>query len=377
MKKYEHWNSENYDRKELKEELFKTLRHTRLDSGVSFASTGSFYLKGWVRDMVNCSLPELEENPTYYKETYYALLDFYIKTEKDYGKFTSLIENPHNRQDFEFPHPRMTVDLSEIHEPWGTKQWDAIALFLYGIYLGESHSIKIIRGDKDKKIIQLIIDMLEAVEYYNMPDNGCWEESKKVETSSIGATLAGLTAIKTLGFKVKQKLLDKAHERLNELLPRESHDRDVDLAQLSLIYPLNILDPSRAKQVIANVEAKLLKPNGVLRYVGDQYYNPTGKDEDATAWCFGLSYLSLAYHTLGDLDTAKLYAKQVIDRTVLKGIKMPYIDKKTGEIVEGKFVMSNASIPEMFVGDEPNDNTPLMWSNAFAILSLRATGFID
>lgn len=372
-----HWNSEDFDPVELKEELYKTLRHTRINNGVSYASIGEHYIfKCWVRDMVNCALPELEENPTYYKETFHAILDFYIDCEKTYNKFTNIIENPHNKQDWEFPHPRLDKNKQEIHKPWGFIQFDAIGLFLFGVYLGEATGIQIIRDDEDRKIIDLIIQMLEKIQVYQVEDHGCWEESKKLETSSLGAILGGLAAIRLVGFKVNQSLLDKTHERLNDILPRESYNRDVDLAQLSLIFPLNILDAPRARQIIANVEAKLLRDNGVLRYENDQYYNPTGKPEDSPAWCFGLSYLALAWNTLGEFDKAKRYAKMIIDRTILKGVVMPLIDKETGVIVEGEYVISNAAVPEMFVNREPNDNTPLIWSNSFAILALKSTGFI-
>lgn len=330
--------------------LYNNLDNLRLKNGLYIASTGSLYQKIWVRDTFYCVLPELKRNPNKYKETYWSLLDYYINMELKYKKFSWLIKDPYNKAGYRYPHPRMTMDLDEIREEWGFKQLDCLGEFLYGLWLGENNGISIIRDENDKNIINLIIETLGKLEYWKDADNGIWEENEEIHASSIGACVSGLTAIRLLGFNVKQEYIDKGHETLNRLLPRESDTKNVDLALLTLIYPFNIVDPGRAKQIIANVEAELLRERGVIRYKGDIYYNtnisnPIGNEAE---WSFGIAFLSLAYFNLGDKDKAYHY---------LKLLEKCYIDGK---------------IPELFYSktDKPNDNNPLGWSLACALLAL-------
>lgn len=332
----------------LKENLLSKLRKLRTGRGLYLASTGEWYRKIWVRDNFYEALVELQENKDLYKQTYQSLLDYYINIEEKYKKFTWLIDEPNPKYGFRFPHPRLTEDLDEIREEWGFKQLDCFGEFLYGLWLGEREGIRIIRNDKDREIINLMIKMLEAIEYWNCEDNAIWEENEEIHASSVGACLAGLTAIKFLGFKVNNKLLDEAHYSLNKLLPRESVTKDVDLALLTLVYPFNIVTPQVAKQIITNVEADLLRERGVLRYKNDQYYNHNGKEAE---WCFGFTFLALAYNTLDNKEKAMYYLNLAKERTIINGDK----------------------VPELFLGETsiPNGNTPLGWSNAMLVLAIQ------
>lgn len=331
----------------LKENLLNVLRGLRNDRGLYLASTGEWYQKIWVRDNFYESMPELYLDKDRYRQTYQSLLDYYINIENKYRKFTWLIDQPEPKYGFRFPHPRMTADLDEIEEEWGFKQLDCFGEFLYGLWLGEKENIKIIRNEDDVHIINLMIKMLEAIEYWKCEDNAIWEENEEVHASSVGACLAGLTAIKLLGFKVNQRLLDEAHRSLNELLPRESITKDVDLALLTLIYPFNIVTPQVARQIISNIEADLVREDGVLRYKKDQYYYDNGE----ARWCFGFTFLALSYKVLGDNNKARYYLNIAKERTVIDGCK----------------------VPELFMGktNKPNGNTPLGWSNAMLILAIQ------
>lgn len=332
------------------DKIHNNLLKLRLDNGLYLASTGQYYQKIWVRDTFYCVLPELELNPELYKQTYHSLLDYYIKMERTYSKFTWMILEPNNKMGYRYPHPRLTKELNEINEPWGFKQLDCFGEFLYGIWLGESNDINIIRNQEDKNIINLIIAMLEKIEYWKDPDNGIWEEYEEVHISSIGSCMAGLTAIKLLGFNVNKYLLEEGHNTLNKYLPKESDTKFTDLALLTLIYPFNLIDIPRAKQIIANVEADLLRDRGVIRYIGDAYYNknlehPIGNEAE---WCFGLAYLSLAYTIIGNSKKSLYYLNQL-----------------------SKCVLNEDSIPELFYAktNKPNENNPLGWSLAMCIVA--------
>ena len=51
--------------------------------------------------------------------------------------------------------------------------------------------------------------------------------------------------------------------------PRESETKEVDMAQLSLIYPYNVVNSEQRDAILKNVEEKLLKEKGILRYIGE------------------------------------------------------------------------------------------------------------
>jgi phosphorylase kinase alpha/beta subunit len=102
--------------------------------------------------------------------------------------------------------------------------------------------------------------------------------------------------------------------------------------------------------IIENLVYHLEREKGVLRYKFDAYYNknPDGYSEEAE-WCFGLSWLAIAYKRLGDDEKAK-----------------EYLDKATATVtVEGK-------IPELYFShsDKANENTPLGWSESMYVAAL-------
>lgn len=336
---------------ELKQGLLNTLRNLRVTNGLYYASSGSImYKKCWIRDSFYESLPELIENPEMFKQTYQTMLDYYIKMEKKYQKISWLIRDTDLSHDkvSRFIHPRCTPELEEINEPWGQLQLESPAYLLYGIYLGQTHGIHIIRNDEDKWILNLVIQMFEALEYYNLDGNNVWEERRELMSSATGIIVASLTAAKLIGLSVDQKLLDKGYETLNRLLPRESDTKNVDLTLLMLIYPFNIVSPQVARQIIANVESELLRDKGVIRYKGDIYYSEDGIE---SPWCFGLSYLALSYKILGDDKKAQYYLNIAKERTVEEGY----------------------CVPEMYVGksNKVGVNNPLGWSNAMLILAIQ------
>lgn len=333
----------------LIQKLRAKLLTLRLKNGGYIASTGSHYRKMWMRDTALEVLPELLANPELYKQTFQTLLDYYIKAQETYNKFYWLIvKKGENTYPYEYPHPRCDENLNEIPEEWGFIQMDVFGEFLYGLYLGESAGIKILRGHKDSWIVTLIIDFLKSVKYWEVEDNAIWEENRELHASSIGACVAGLAGIRLLGFEVPQWVIDKGYETLNKILPNESYTKDCDLALMTLIYPYNILDPQTSRTVLKNVEDKLLRERGVIRYKGDVYYYKDGKEAE---WCFGIGYLSLCYSQLGEFDKARYYRDLMID----------------------KCLVNDDDIPELFFGgtDEPNPNTPLGWSLAVAILALE------
>jgi GH15 family glucan-1,4-alpha-glucosidase len=208
-----------------------------------------------------------------------------------------------------------------------------------------------LRNEKDHRTVQTLIYYITNVEYWHDADNGMWEEAEEIHASSIGAVLAGLKKWQEVGgMDIDQDAIDRGQAALDGLLPRESASKFTDLALLSLIYPYNILSHEMSAQIIENLVYHLAKDKGVMRYKFDAYYNrnPDGYSEEAE-WCFGLSWLAITYKLLGDNQKAQ-----------------EYLDKATETITK------DGKIPELYFSntDEPNENTPLGWSESMYVVAL-------
>ncbi|MEK6892154.1 MAG: glycoside hydrolase family 15 protein, partial [Nanoarchaeota archaeon] len=243
------------------------------------------YNLSWIRDNVY-TLIGLEAAQKYnlVKKTLRALLDILLKHE--YKIDWAIKEKP--RHAYQYIHARYNpITMQEIWENWGNKQNDAIGALLFKIGDLEERNIKIIRNENDLRIIQKLANYLESIEYWHDKDNGMWEENEEIHASSIGACVAGLKKISRI-VDVPVDLIKKGQTALNELLPRESETKECDLALLSLIYPYNIATKEQRESILKNVEEKLLREKGVLRYLGDQYYNKNGEAQ----WTMGLPWLA-------------------------------------------------------------------------------------
>ena len=126
------------------------------------------------------------------------------------------------------------------------------------------------------------------------------------------------------------------------LLPRESLTKETDLALLSLIYLYNVASEEQKRKILEHVEKHLLRERGVIRYLGDKYYNGNGEAE----WHFGLSWLSIIYILKGDLKKAREYYE-----------KAKSLLTQEGHAPELYYASSN----------EYNENTPLGWSQSMFI----------
>jgi hypothetical protein len=124
----------------------------------------------------------------------------------------------------------------------------------------------------------------EAIQYWKDADSGAWEESRKVNSSSIGAVMAGLremdkfvregnelSGVKKSGLA---ELLKRGQRVLEVQLPFEAPpERKTDAALLFLIYPLGVVSEPRMKRFITSlVRARLVREVGIRRYLGDSYF---------------------------------------------------------------------------------------------------------
>jgi GH15 family glucan-1,4-alpha-glucosidase len=331
---------------------YTILDKLRMSNNMYLASTSNDYAYTWLRDTFYEVLPYLNKLDGKYEKTYHAILDILRKYEWKLDIHTK--QKPHYM--YEYIHPRYTKDtLEEVPQEWGNCQHDATGAILFGIGAGIKAGRNILRDEKDKQIVQKLVNYLYCCNYWMDTDNGMWEEWRELHSSSIGAVLAGLQAVRDIVF-VPRELITRGYHTLGNMFAMESADRPVDLAQLSLIYPYKVYIGVDAEQVIKNVESKLLRNRGVIRYEGDSYYSTIeGRHHPLqhyygteAEWTFGLPWLALCHMELGNIDKAKEYIR------------------RTEEVM-----LEDGSLPELYFANSEkyNGNTPLGWSNAMFILA--------
>lgn len=311
------------------------------------------YDKAWLRDNVYEALAfEYAGEWNVVTKDYLTLLDIF---DKHIDKINWATTNK-PFESWQFIHARYNPEtLEEFWESWGNKQHDAIGAVLFKLADFEQKGHGMLRNAKDRRSIQTLIYYITNVEYWHDADNGMWEEAEEVHASSVGAVLAALKKWQEVGgFDIDQDAIDRGQKALDALLPRESESKFTDLALLSLIYPYNIVSKEMGQTIIDNLVYHLEREKGVLRYKFDAYYNANadGYSEEAE-WCFGLSWLAIAYEQLGNHEKALEYLQKARDT-----------------------ITNDGKIPELYFShsEKPNENTPLGWSESMYVVALYIVG---
>ena len=329
-------------RKQLLDSSFRKLLSLRqannLQSAALCKKTG--YNKIWIRDNIYQALGMQKISIKQAIKTYRAILTLLKKYE---WKIDNVINNK-PKELRQYLHPVYNLNMEELKQEWGFKQNDAIGAILFHIGDLELRGIKVLKNQHDKRIVEKLVLYLKSIEYWHDPDNGIWEENMEIHASSIGACVAGLKKISKI-VHVPKFLIKNGERALKNLLPRESETKDVDMALLSLIYPYNIVSKKTAEIILKNVEEKLVRKKGVIRYLGDQYYNRNGEAE----WTMGFPWLAVIYKNFNNPE------------------KYAYYTRKTLEAMNDK-----GELPELYFAnsDEYNENTPLGWAQAMMIVAL-------
>ena len=341
------------------EKHLNNIRALQSPSGLFMASRSDVstgYNKAWLRDnFYTClAFEEIEDWDTV-KKTWKALLKIFVQHQ---DKINWAVHNKPYAT-YQYIHARYNPDtFEEFWQEWGNKQNDAIGAILFKIADLELKGKRIIETEEDKNLLQTIIYYLQSIEYWHDRDNGVWEEYEELHASSVGACVAGLKMMARWGSTtgnvlVPNEIIARGEEALVKLLPRESESKFSDLAQLSLIYPFNVVPQNIAREMVRKIEYHLERDRGVIRYKNDRYYNKNsdGYSEEAE-WCFGFPWLSIIYSEWGDSAKSQEYLE--------KSFKVIYKDQ----------------IPELYYSDsdKPNDNTPLAWAESLFIVALLRAG---
>ncbi len=355
----------------------RLLEGLRYPSGLFAAAaktTSTGYSRVWLRDNVYCSLGfEATGRMQDVVKTFQALLDIFRKHE---DKIRWMIRQPHDKSAYRYIHARYEPETgNEIYEQWGNKQNDAVGAILFKIGELERKGIKVLRNKEDVAILQLLVDYLSAIEYWHDADNGMWEENEEVHASSVGACVAGLKAVSML-VNVPDWLIQKGMETLNVLLPSESVTKETDLALLSLIYPYDIVTKEQREAILRNVETMLLRERGVIRYVGDRYYN--AKTDNAAIEAARQSIALTAGHANsmeyaadpfgGEAEwTMGLVWLAIIYKRLKQPAKYAHYMRLTTEAMNAE-----GELPELYYAKSSvhNENTPLGWAQSLYVVAM-------
>ncbi len=328
------------------------VRKLRAPTGLFTASAhdvSTGYNKAWLRDIYFMTLGfKYAGEMDVVKDTAKALLKI-LEKHKDKIRMAA---DTKPYETWQFIHARYNPEtFEEYWEEWGNKQHDAVGEVLYLIAECEHTGHTVVETTEDKLLVQMLVDYLNTIEYWQDADSGIWEENQDVRASSIGSVVNALRHAAKLSYiNIPDGLIERGESALHDLLPRETSNRFCDLALLTLIFPFEVTTQEETEKILSNVEYFLTRDMGVIRYRNDRYYNNNkdGYSEEAE-WSMGLSWLAIIYGKMGNVEKATHYLERA-----------------------GKTVDPQGIIPELWYSHttKPNDNNPLGWAESMYVVAL-------
>lgn len=333
--------------------------------------------------------------------------------QKHIQHFQDIITMPARKSDpMKRPHIRFDGEkLAEIDQKWSHAQNDALGYFLW-FYCKLAQENFVACGDPELECLAQFPLYFEAIEYWQDEDSGHWEETRKVSASSIGTVIAGLREFEGL-MNEKQlwpnstiaghdltpdrlkNLSQQGADALDKILPCESVEpgtcyRRYDSALLFLIYPLEVLPWDKARAILEDINAHLQGDYGIRRYPGDSYWFPDCKSK----WKFRLRRLTADFSTnmskrdafaqfgaeaqwcIFDPIISVIYGQKYLASKGTSGdntreflrLQIEYLNRAVGQLTDGENGLPEFRSPEAYYLEKgryvPNDNTPLLWSQA-------------
>jgi hypothetical protein len=281
---------------------------------------------------------------------------------------------------------------------------------------------------------------LGVVEYWHDADEGHWEEDGRIHGSSIGAAVAGLRELQhtlsrtgyehdidfdTLIGNGRQALHDIFEEGVTDLslggeaapqtADEESFPADIDAddlvrqhlrhfsverrehdaALLFLVEPLRVVDGELAEWIVRDVEENLRRDIGVIRYVGDTYWQPRfpdimsieerttaaeGRIEKRNMTAAGIAYVGgEAQWTLFDPVLSTYWGRRFMETGDAEHQQkhLEHLNRSLAQLVatpDGKLQLPEAFYHEFVDGESrwiPEDHMPLLWSQANLLTAVR------
>ena len=361
---------------------------------VASASQGddaaSGYQNAWVRDNVMVAFSRFACGDAESAMQTARGLTTFLKTQTE--KMERIIAKPKRKEEVqERPHVRFNAkELRENEEEWAHAQNDALGEAVWLRFLLANSAVNgagFALEAEEKELYGLFPAYFDAIQYWKDADSGAWEEARKVNSSSIGAVMAGLREMENYSRDgneiegVKKStltdLLKKGRRVLEVQLPFEAPpERRTDAALLFLIYPLGAVTDARMRRLVLSlVRARLVGEAGIRRYLGDSYfcqdydewYPPEERSTDfaqklavrdefllpgcEAQWCLFDPLLSVIY---GE-EYQQTGSAEALQR------QLEHLNRAVGQLDDGR-------CPEMYFLKSgkwtPNEHTPLAWTQA-------------
>ncbi|WP_417851369.1 glycoside hydrolase family 15 protein [Thalassoglobus sp.] len=333
-----------------------------------------------------------------------SFVSFYSKYRHKFVDIISGKTDPANVQSR--PHIRFDGEsLTENDEHWAHAQNDAIGYFLWLMCkLLRSGDLSV--SEEIVDLLSLVVQYLHKIEYWQDEESGHWEETKKIEASSIGPVVAGLVELKAwlsesgteLDSSVQDqivKCLAQGESALDEILPAEciqpdpSQHRLYDSALLFLCYPLQIVDRETTTQITENVRQHLMEPIGIKRYIGDSYWcanyrallspetRTTDYSEDLSGRDALLEEGQEAQWCLFDPILSIIFAQRYLEsgREADRELQLFHLKRSLAQLTDRHSHFGPYRCPESYFLEDgnwiPNDICPLLWTQANLRLALH------
>lgn len=390
---------------------FPTLRNglfsASVATGEEFGYTGYHHV--WVRDNVHIAHTHLATGQSAVAaRTAQTLLNWF---QQQRPRFEAIINGhadpnePMNR-----PHIRFQGEtLSDSHEKWSHAQNDALGYFLW-LYCRLINEGALAFDQEATDLLPLFPRYWQAIRYWQDEDSGHWEETRKIEASSIGPVVAGLRELKNVLVKedsqsaaltapelvpLIDELLLKGQAALREILPCEciqpdpTQRRRYDSALLFLIYPLRVVDAEMAQQIATDVTSHLMGEHGIRRYLGDSYWcadykaalspetrtidfsddlssrDKLAKPNLEAQWCI--------FDPIVSIHHALRYQRSKDPADLDQQIR--HIHRSLGQLTGPGCPFGEFKCPESYYCENgtyvPNDVTPLLWTQANLRIALH------
>ena len=370
----------------------KTLALSANEHGIYAASASqhdgaaSGYQNAWIRDNAMVAYSRFACGDAESAMRTSRGLTAFLKTQTE--KMERIIAKPKRKEEVqERPHIRFNAkELRENHEDWAHAQNDALGEAVWLRFLLANEAGFALDAE-DRELYGLFPAYFDAIQYWKDPDSGVWEEARKVNSSSIGAVMAGLREMEKylragneLGAKklALGELSKKGRRVLEVQLPFEAPpSRKTDAALLFLIYPLRVVTDTRMKRfVVSLVRARLMGEVGIRRYLGDSYfcqdyddwYPPEERSADfAQALAVRDEFLQPgceAQWCLFDPLLSVIYGEEYLETGDSRAFErqLEHMNRAIGQLDD------RARCPEMYFLKRgiwrPNEHTPLAWTQA-------------
>jgi hypothetical protein len=391
---------------------FAPLRTHLFPAAVITRSTRqSGYQHVWVRDNVHVSHAlYINGNVRVAAQIMSALMQFFAKHRH---RFEDVIDGRVKLGDpMSRPHVRFNgVTLQESGETWAHAQNDALGCFLWMYCTLASKNI--LKPSRDEvETLTLFPLYFDAIGYWADEDSGHWEETRKIEASSIGAVVAGLAKLRAFLFGGRARvalsgqrsqvsdsfmktLERRGRNELHRILPHEciqtssAKKRRYDGALLFLVYPLEVVGDAMGNRILKDIAENLEGPYGIKRYVGDSYWAADYKDKldftqrtvdfshsiglrnkllapgQEAQWCLFDPIMSAAYGRRYQRTGRKEYLNQQIY----------YFNRSLGQLTGKAKGVHELQCPEAYYLERgryvPNDQTPLLWTQANLLVAIK------